>query len=124
MSDKLNWHLAKWSNLPRVLIDCSTTYEKINEEVKRHTYTNAKTVASTIATVRTAWVFVGEANKCLLKEYRVHCPDPDRAIDRVDEVFATLHAYAHSQQVKLVTNGWVVWVGLAPVMDEWEKKLR
>jgi hypothetical protein len=125
MTDKMQcWQKTKWHNLPIVVVDCSDVYEKIVEEVTRHTYANAPTVASTIATIRTAWAFVGQANQCLPKVHRVYVHDPERAIDRVDDVFTALHMYAATQQCKLVTHGWTVWVGRPDVMLEWERKLR
>jgi hypothetical protein len=117
------WNKASISNLPILMEDTTDIYERVHAEATLATYSNALTVAATIATCRTAWVFVGRMNQHLPPRSKVLLKDNDRAIDRVDEVFAALNEIAKEFQCSVYNNGWVVWAGKPNVIEDWRRKL-
>jgi hypothetical protein len=118
------WQQAYWNAVPTILVDATDVYDRIYEETARLTYSNSHTVATTVATMRTAWAFVGRANALLPVPSRVHVREPERAIDRVDDVYATFKVEAANRKCVIYYNGWIVWCGRPEVIGAWEHKLR
>ena len=124
MVDYRIWITAQFSNLPVIIVDTTDVYERVYDETKRHTYSNGHTVATTVATMRTAWAFVGKSNMILPMGHRVYVREPERAIDRVDDVYASFKQVAALRDCVIHYNGWIVWCGRPEVIATWADKLR
>lgn len=117
------WDDAARSNLPLIVVDATDVYDRIFNETLEQSYINSRTVATTVATIRTAWAFVGRSNMILPKPHRVYVQEPERAIDHVDTVFAKFRMMAANRSCKICYNGWIVWAGRPDVIGEWAHKL-
>jgi len=50
--------------------------------------------------------------------------EPERAIDRVDDVYASFKQVAALRDCVIHYNGWIVWCGRPEVIATWADKLR
>ena len=113
------WRSVGDASVAVPIIDASNIYDRVYMQVRRTTYINPTTVAATVATIRTAWVFVAKVNELLPVHARVYVYDDARAIDSVDRCYEALTWYAQQFECDIHYRGWTVWSGKHNVIQEW-----
>lgn len=123
------WQAVHTFNLPTVMVDVSHIYSAaIRWPVDEHGHRKQQKpgemqMRQFRAPRRTAWSFVGEANKVLPPALRVYADDRGEAEDRLPLVYSALHTYAESHGLEVYWSGWIVWAGRADVIADWKRKM-
>jgi len=113
------WRSVGEATVAVPIIDASHVYDKVFLQVRRSTYINPTTVAATLATIRTAWVFIANVNEVLPTHLRVYIQDDARAIDHIDQCYEVLMWYAQQFNCEIHYRGWTVWAGRSDIIQDW-----